>query len=576
MKNAIKIIRLLGKDSRVLYVTILVGIISSANSIFVISYFGVLADRFIKVINGEASNSTVYSSLGIILAAYIFNAFLGYIQERGSDKFRLIAHRKIRELGFEHIERLPMQYFEKTRPGAILQRASSSVGSFINWLCSFAEGGIYNIFIPLFSLVPLFRIHIVIGAFSAVGLIICFVVQVTMVNKRIPSVRASNVEWENFMGVYSEIISHITTARAAFPLSVIRKHFDRAIDKHFVNRWETVRIENRFNFLQLLTEGLTIFAVLALTVHYGLSGVLTVAGFVSILGLIRASVGGTRGLGGIYSGYSQSVIESERFMTFIEEPIDDIDYFDAKTLNEIKDIEFKDVSYSYPDGKKGALRNIDLKIENGQTIAFVGRSGSGKSTISKLVLRFFNPDEGQLLINGLPASSFTQESIRAQIGSVMQDVVLFHTTVKENLTFVKPKVTEEDLWSAIKSANADKFVKELPEKLETVIGEKGVKLSGGQRQRMAIARAIIKNPSFVLLDEATSALDSESEKYVQDGLKKLLKGRTAIIIAHRLSTIAHADKIVVLDKGKIVEQGTFEELKKSGGAFSNLLAHQQL
>ncbi len=205
----------------------------------------------------------------------------------------------------------------------------------------------------------------------------------------------------------------------------------------------------------------------------------------------------------------------------------------------------------------------------------VGPSGVGKSTIIKLLLRFYDPTEGQIFINNQPMQTFTIESVRAQIGVVMQDVALFNATVKENLKLANGKATRADLETAAKQAHAAEFIENLPKKYNTIVGERGVKLSGGQKQRIAIARAILKNPNLIILDEATSALDSESEKYVQDGLKRLMKDRLSLTIAHRLSTVRHADEILVLKKGTIAERGTHTELMaKPRGLYKKLFELQ--
>jgi ATP-binding cassette, subfamily B, bacterial len=280
-------------------------------------------------------------------------------------------------------------------------------------------------------------------------------------------------------------------------------------------------------------------------------------------------------LGDMINGYDKVFLESAPMSNALMRETLVNDKSDAKKLQMTEPtVEFKAISYRYADTKRDVLKGVDLYIKPGEKIGLVGHSGAGKTTITHLLLRFADVTKGAILIGGQDVRDITQTSLRKNIAYVPQEPLLFHRTLRENIAYGKAKATDAQIRKAATQANAWEFIKTLPNGLDTLVGERGIKLSGGQRQRIAIARAILKDAPILLLDEATSALDSESEKLIQEALKKLMKGRTSIVIAHRLSTIARLDRIVVLDKGKITEQGSHKELLAQNGIYAKLWAHQ--
>ncbi len=277
----------------------------------------------------------------------------------------------------------------------------------------------------------------------------------------------------------------------------------------------------------------------------------------------------------LINGFTQAFMIAEPMTKILIEPKQIIDIPSAKKLKiNQAEINFSQVNYQYPDNNITAIKDFNLAIKAGQKVGVVGHSGAGKSTLVHLLLRFFDPDSGAIKIDNQNIAQITQESLHKSIAFVPQDSMLFHRSIKDNVRYGKPKATEAEIIKACKQANAWEFIKDLPDGLDTMVGERGVKLSGGQRQRVAIARAILKNSPILILDEATSALDSQSEKLIQASFENLMKDRTSIVIAHRLSTIAKLDRIIVLDKGKIVEDGTHEELLERNGIYAKLWQHQ--
>ena len=257
-------------------------------------------------------------------------------------------------------------------------------------------------------------------------------------------------------------------------------------------------------------------------------------------------------------------------MDILDEEKEDINStYDAEAVR--GQIQFKDLSFAYPNrADVQVLKNLNFTVKQGQNIALVGPSGAGKTTLTSILFGFYKIEEGQITIDNKNIEDYDLHFLRKQIAIVPQDVLLFGGTIKENIAYGKLDANDEEIEEAAQKANALNFINDFPEKMDTLVGERGIQLSGGQRQRIAIARALLKNPSILILDEATSALDSESEKLVQEAMDILMKGRTSIVIAHRLSTIKNADCILVLENGQIIEQGTHQELTGNGGLYSQL------
>lgn len=304
------------------------------------------------------------------------------------------------------------------------------------------------------------------------------------------------------------------------------------------------------------------------------AGELQVGQLISFL-FYSAFIGGSiGGLANVYANLQKAIGATEDLMDIFNEGTEDIQSKEARLeLSDFRgDIRFDQLSFTYPsrpDSK--VLSNLSFGISAGEQLAVVGPSGAGKSTLVSLLLNFYKPDSGTLYFDDKPAEEYQLSALRDQMAVVPQDVFLFGGTIKENIAYGRPGASEEEIIEAAKQANAWSFIKDFPEGLNTLVGERGVQLSGGQRQRVAIARAILKDPRILILDEATSALDSESERLVQEALDNLMKGRTSIVIAHRLATVRDADRILVLDKGELVELGNHEELiSKEDGLYQSL------
>jgi subfamily B ATP-binding cassette protein MsbA len=290
-------------------------------------------------------------------------------------------------------------------------------------------------------------------------------------------------------------------------------------------------------------------------------------GFIAMVGMVYKPI---RTLGTFNSAFQQASASAERIFEILDIQTENYDAPDAITIPVIKgDVEFKDVSFVY-NGKEPVLNHINLQINAGQSIALVGPSGAGKTTLVNLVMRFYEIKNGEITVDGYPVNKLTLKSLRSQVGLVPQETILFGGTARENIAYGRFDATDEEIIQAAKGANIHDFIMQLPNGYDTPIGEHGMQLSGGQRQRIAIARAILKDPKILILDEATSSLDTESEALVQDALANLMKGRTTFIIAHRLSTVKNADRIIVLDNGNIIESGSHAQLLANNGLYRRL------
>ncbi len=328
-----------------------------------------------------------------------------------------------------------------------------------------------------------------------------------------------------------------------------------------------------------MSEFLGITAISVVLVFGGslvMKGLMTASGFVAYIAAFSQLTRPLRSFIDQFANINQGIAAGERIFSIIDAQSEVQDKADAVALEEFREgIEFRNISFGY-DSSREVLHNVSFSVRKGETVALVGPSGGGKSTLSELIPRFYDPAEGEILIDGKPLTDYTQASLREKMGIVSQDTILFNDTIRANIAMGREDVSDEQIVAAAKIANAHDFILQTEQGYSTNVGDRGMKLSGGQRQRLSIARAVLRNPEILILDEATSALDTESEKLVQDALTSLLEGRTSVVIAHRLSTIHNADRIIVIDQGCIAEQGTHAELMEKNGIYAKLIEMQSL
>lgn len=476
----------------------------------------------------------------------------------------------VREVMFRKFQRMPMAYFDKHQTGETMSYLTNDVGAIQaalvdNLIEMFTEGAVLigSIVMMLYldwKLTLLTLVTVPLVGFS-----------MKIFGKKIKS--TSRVIQEKLADITSLLQESISSIRVV-------KSFVR--EKYEIDRF---KVENELNFratmknvqfTSLLTPTVEFLAALAVTliVWFGgyevVNGMITAGSLVAFLTYAVNLANPIKRLSRIYGRLQKAMAAVDRIFIVLDLPETVNDKPNSIELPPIKgNVRVENVTFSY-DGVHNALENVNLEVKSGQMIAFVGPSGAGKSTIANLIPRFYDVTSGAIKIDGFDIRDVKIDSLREQIGIVPQETLLFSTTVMENIRYGRLDATDEEVIAAARAANAEKFILELPNGYQTQIGERGLNLSGGQRQRMAIARAMLKNPQILILDEATSALDTESEKIVQAALDELMKGRTSFVIAHRLSTIFGADKIFVIDKGKICESGTHKELLALNGVYSNL------
>jgi subfamily B ATP-binding cassette protein MsbA len=474
----------------------------------------------------------------------------------------------LRDKLYKHIIDLPIEYFEKSSSGELISKVINDT-SVLEGVVSLT---IKDLFIESFTVIALIGvalwrrwdltlISIVVlpAAFYGVG----------RLGRRMKQISKRIQEKISLITVFlNESFFGVKIIKAFCRQADETNRFEK-INKDFYR--ENMRATRVSEFASLLMEAVGGIGI-AFVMWYGgwliMKNVVTIGDFFSFLTAIFLIYTPAKRLAKVNVGIQQARAPFNRIYNLLSEQkeIDGIE--ELNPFN--KEIEFKGVSYIYPYARQKVLDNINLKIKKGEIIAIVGKSGEGKTTLVNLLPRFYTLSEGKIYIDGMDISTATFESLRSQFGIVSQEVILFNDTVMANIAYGKPEADRQEMIAASKAAYAHEFIVELPQGYNTFIGERGVRLSGGQRQRIAIARAILKNPPILILDEATSSLDSVSEALVQKALDELMKGRTTIVIAHRLSTIKNADRILIIERGKIVDMGKHEELITKNSAYREL------
>ena len=490
------------------------------------------------------------------------------------ENMRTRTLQRMRNEMFSKVVDMNVGYFSDQRKGDIISKITSDVGVVQFCITNTLQVAFREPFLIIGYTVMMVAISWELALFSVLFLPVVALIIGSIVKRLRHPARTSQQRMGELVSTLDESLSGIKVIKSYNATGYVKqKFYDLSEDLARL----TLSMARRQQLASPMSEFLGISAVGVILVFGGslvFKDALSPEGFIAFIAMFSQITRPVRTFIDQFSNINQGIAAGERIFSIIDAQSEIQDKPGAIELDGLKDkIEFRDIHFSY-DGSREVIEGISFEIKRGETVALVGPSGGGKSTLSELIPRFYDVKAGDILIDGVSVRDYTQDSLRARRSVVAQDTVLFNDTIEGNIAMGKAGATHDEIVEAARIANADCFIQEAPEGYQTNIGDRGVKLSGGQRQRLSIARAVLKNPEILILDEATSALDTESEKLVQDALNKLLVGRTSVVIAHRLSTIHNADKIIVVDHGRVAEQGTHTELLAKGGIYAKLIELQ--
>jgi len=511
---------------------------------------------------------------GIIAVSVLLSNFFKYFAQRVITKMQSFVVRNLRRAMFDKIVSLHVSYFRTITKGQLLSMVSNDINEIQSVIGSSLHVILREPLFILFYAAALFYQSPRLTIFTLIVLPLAGLIISGIASTLRRTAKHAQGLLGSLLGIMDEAVVGIRIIKIFKAERYIGEKFNELNNQH---RKTFKRMWNRMDVASPLSEFLGVMAVVCIVIYggslifHGSENALTGSQFITYIAIFSQILTPAKSLAQASANFQRGIASGERVFKIIDAEVEITDKPNAAKIERFSQaVEIRNVSFAYRDDDY-VLKNINLKIEKGKTIALVGQSGSGKTTLANLIPRFYDVSHGEILVDGVNVKDFDLSNLYEQMSMVTQEQILFNDTVYNNIAFGMKNVTAQDVASAAKIANAHDFIMEMEEGYQTNVGDGGSRLSGGQRQRISIARAVLRNPSILILDEATSALDTESERLVQDALTNLMKNRTSIVIAHRLSTICHADSIVVMHQGEIVEQGTHDELyARAGGAYRHL------
>lgn len=529
---------------------------------------------FLEVINNIPRFHLLWYVSGFVLAVFFIKGFFDYYKEVLMEHMGQGVVRDLANKIYCHLQDLSLDYIGRQRSGELVSRITNDV----RWIQDGISRGLANTLSSFFELLLYLSFIVVISWQLSILCLVIFIILMIPIIKIGKKLRRLSSQGQMKMADISsllfETVSGIRIVKAFGMEKYEEERFRKENNLYYKLMMSIVKRSAVLGPLVEFIGALMVISVLLLTIKHVIKGYLSIGWFSVYVGSLVAIIKPVKKISQMNPLIQRAVAAGDRVYNLLDIKPQIVEVPDAVTLPPFNNnIRFIDVHFGYKD-MDPVLKGIDLEVKKGQVLAIVGPSGVGKTTLVNLIPRFYDPIKGRIEIDGIDIRKVTLKSLRSQMGIVTQETILFNDTVRANISYGDPSRSMEEIIQASQMANAHNFIMQLPQGYDTVIGERGFKLSGGEKQRLAIARAILKNPPILILDEATSALDTESERLVQDAIGKLMKNRTVIVIAHRLSTIQEANVIVVLKGGRIVQQGTHDELVSQEGLYRTLYEMQ--